>query len=183
MQQCAPTLKRMSLELGGNAPFIVFADADINAAVEGAVASKFRNAGQTCVCANRIYVHESVAAEFAQKLAAAAGALKLGDGAVKGTQVGPMISHVAVERTEAFVASAVQRGATLLTGGKRGNVGPGYEKGYFFQPTVLSNVPFDCDIMLKEIFGPVVRKNLLKALIGVRLFFYLYDVCLPTVDF
>ena len=112
MQQCAPTIKRLSLELGGNAPFIVFEDADVDAAVEGAMLSKFRNAGQTCVCANRIFVHDAVYDEFRSKLAARVGALRVGDGMVPGVSVGPMISAAAVENVDALVREAVVHGAS-----------------------------------------------------------------------
>jgi acyl-CoA reductase-like NAD-dependent aldehyde dehydrogenase len=128
---CAPTLKRLSLELGGQAPFIVFGDADVDAAVEGAIASKFRNAGQTCVCANSFFVHESVADAFAEKLTARVAALRVGDGLVPGVAVGPLISARALEGAEAFVADAVSRGARVLTGGRRLATEVNGGKGYF----------------------------------------------------
>jgi len=150
MQQCAPTLKKLSLELGGNAPFIVFEDADVDAAVEGAVASKYRNAGQTCVCTNRFYVHEKVYAPFVAKLAARAAALKVGPGFEAGVQQGPLIDAQALEKVEAHVADARARGATVVTGGQRHALG-----GTFFQPTVLSGVHHDMLVAREETFGPV----------------------------
>jgi succinate-semialdehyde dehydrogenase/glutarate-semialdehyde dehydrogenase len=141
-QQCVPTLKRVSLELGGNAPFLVFEDADIAAAVEGAVASKYRNTGQTCVCTNRFIVHEAVYAAFTRQLATAVGALKVGDGTDPGVQQGPLINASAVQTVEEHIADATAKGATVLTGGHRHARG-----GTFFEPTVLTDV--------EETFGPV----------------------------
>jgi succinate-semialdehyde dehydrogenase / glutarate-semialdehyde dehydrogenase len=150
MEQCAPTVKKISLELGGNAAFIVFDDADIDAAVEGAIASKYRNAGQTCVCANRIYVQDSVYDEFARKLAAAVGKLKVGNGADAGVDQGPLIEEKAVRKVEQHIEDALGKGAKLLTGGQRHALGHS-----FFQPTVLSEVTSDMLVASEETFGPL----------------------------
>ncbi|MFL6632216.1 MAG: NADP-dependent succinate-semialdehyde dehydrogenase [Massilia sp.] len=150
MQQCAPTVKKLSLELGGNAPFIVFDDADLDAAVEGALASKFRNAGQTCVCANRIYVQDGVYDAFAAKLAAAAERFKVGHGVEPGVDIGPLIDGDAVAKTEQHVADALSKGARVLTGGGRHTLG-----GTFFQPTVLADVDASMLVAREETFGPV----------------------------
>ncbi|MEW6163632.1 MAG: NAD-dependent succinate-semialdehyde dehydrogenase [Pseudomonadota bacterium] len=150
MAQCAPTLKKISLELGGNAPFIVFDDADIDAAVEGAMASKYRNAGQTCVCANRLLVQEGIYEAFAQKLAARVAALKVGAGTEEGVNQGPLIDVQALAKVEAHVADAVAQGARVLTGGKRHARG-----GTFFEPTVLADVTPAMRCAREEIFGPV----------------------------
>lgn len=150
MEQCAPTIKKMALELGGHAPFIVFDDADLDAAVEGAMRSKYRNAGQTCICTNRFYVHTSVYDQFVEKLAAAAANIKVGNGWEKGVQEGPLIDDDAIDKVERHVADAVSKGAHLATGGHRHALG-----GNFYQPTVLSNVTEDMSIMHEETFGPV----------------------------
>jgi succinate-semialdehyde dehydrogenase/glutarate-semialdehyde dehydrogenase len=149
-QQCVPTLKRVSLELGGNAPFLVFEDADIAAAVEGALASKFRNTGQTCVCTNRFIVHDAVYDAFNRQLAAAVSALKVGDGLESGTQQGPLINESAVQTVEAHVADATAKGAKVLTGGHRHARG-----GTFFEPTVLTDVTDQMRCAVEETFGPV----------------------------
>ncbi len=146
--QCAPTIKKLSLELGGNAPFIVFDDADIDSAVEGALASKYRNAGQTCVCANRLYVQDSVYDQFVQKLALKAKAIKVGNGFEPGVTQGPMIDDNAIAKIERHVADAVSKGARVLTGGKR--VGD-----RFFEPTVLTDTTSDMLCAREETFGPV----------------------------
>ncbi|MBC7955503.1 MAG: NAD-dependent succinate-semialdehyde dehydrogenase [Cytophagales bacterium] len=146
--QCAPTIKKLSLELGGNAPFIVFDDADIDSAVEGALASKYRNAGQTCVCANRLYVQDSVYDQFVEKLAVKAKAIKVGNGFEAGITQGPMIDDNAIAKIERHVADAVAKGATVLTGGKR--IG-----ARFFEPTVLTNTTSDMLCAKEETFGPV----------------------------
>ncbi|TIB75644.1 hypothetical protein E3Q22_03906 [Wallemia mellicola] len=148
MQQSSQTLKKLSFELGGNAPFIVFDDADVDAAVAGAIACKFRSSGQTCVCANRIYVQSSVYAEFASKLAQKVDAFKLGYGLDEGTTHGPLIAERALEKVEQHVDDAVKRGAEVLSGGKR--VG-----GNYFAPTVLANVPEDALVNCDETFGPL----------------------------
>jgi len=150
MEQCAPTVKKISLELGGNAPFIVFDDADLDAAVEGAIASKFRNAGQTCVCANRLYVQDGVYDEFARKLAVAVGKLKVGDGREEGVTQGPLIEEKAVRKIEQHIEDAQAKGAKLLLGGKR------HALGYsFFEPTVLTDVTSDMLVAHEETFGPL----------------------------
>jgi succinate-semialdehyde dehydrogenase / glutarate-semialdehyde dehydrogenase len=150
MTQCAATVKKMSLELGGNAPFLVFDDADIDAAVEGAVISKYRNTGQTCVCTNRFLVQEGVYNQFAEKLAAAVEKMKVGDGLKGETQQGPLIDMAAVEKVEEHIADALAKGARILTGGKRHELG-----GSFFQPTVLADVKQDMLVAREETFGPV----------------------------
>lgn len=150
MAQCAPQIKKLSLELGGNAPFIVFDDADIDAAVEGALQSKFRNAGQTCVCTNRIYAQRTVYDEFVGKLAHEAGRLRVGDGFEEGTQIGPLIDSAAVGKVQEHIKDAVDRGAILLQGGA-----PDPRGGTFFQPTVLSNVTQEMIVAREETFGPV----------------------------
>lgn len=148
--QCAPTLKKMSLELGGNAPFIVFDDADLDAAVEGALASKYRNTGQTCVCANRLLVQSSVYDAFAAKLAAAVAKLKVGNGLEPGVSQGPLIDPPALEKVEQLVADAVGKGARVLAGGKRHALG-----GTFYEPTILADVTPAMRVAQEEIFGPV----------------------------
>jgi succinate-semialdehyde dehydrogenase/glutarate-semialdehyde dehydrogenase len=150
MQQSAPTLKKLSLELGGNAPFIVFDDADLDAAVEGALMSKYRNAGQTCVCTNRFYAHASIYDAFVERLAAKAEQLKVGSGFENGVQQGPLIDSNALAKVEAHVADARSKGARLVTGGQRHALG-----GTFFQPTVLANVTSDMLVAREETFGPV----------------------------
>lgn len=150
MKQCSSTLKKMSLELGGNAPFIVFEDADLDAAVEGLMVSKYRNSGQTCVCTNRTLVHESVYDEFAAKLAEKVGALKVGDGFAEGVNQGPLINMAAVEKVEDHISDAVEKGAKVLVGGKRHALGK-----TFFEPTLLGNVTTDMKVTYEETFGPV----------------------------
>ena len=150
MAQCAPTIKKLSLELGGNAPFIVFDDADLDAAVEGAMISKFRNAGQTCVCANRLFVQDAVFDAFATKLAAKVAALKVGDGTADGVTQGPLIDMAAIEKVESHIKDAVSKGAKLIAGGKRHALG-----NSFFEPTVLADVTIDSLIFSEETFGPV----------------------------
>lgn len=150
MQQTASTIKKVSMELGGNAPFIVFDDADLDAAVEGAMISKYRNAGQTCVCANRIYVHAKVYDAFAAKLVAAVEAMKVGDGFAEGVRIGPLIDQKAVAKVEEHIADATSKGAKILTGGKRHELGQS-----FFQPTVIANVTKDMAVSREETFGPL----------------------------
>ena len=150
MAQSAPTVKKLSLELGGNAPFIVFDDADIDSAVEGAMASKYRNAGQTCVCANRIYVQDGVYDEFVKKFAAKVAAVKIGNGFEDGVSQGPLIEPAALDKVERHVADAVAKGGKVLTGGKRAtDVG-----SQFFQPTVLADARQDMLCATEETFGP-----------------------------
>ncbi|MES2349284.1 MAG: NAD-dependent succinate-semialdehyde dehydrogenase [Pseudomonadota bacterium] len=150
MAQSAPTIKKLSLELGGNAPFIVFDDADLDAAVEGAIASKFRNAGQTCVCANRLYVQDRVYEQFAEKLVAAVAKLRVGNGVERGVTQGPLINEQAVQKVERHVADALAKGGRLLTGGKRHVLGHG-----FFQPTVIADISPDMLVAKQETFGPL----------------------------
>ncbi len=148
--QCAPTLKKMSLELGGNAPFIVFDDADLDAAVEGAMASKYRNTGQTCVCANRLLVQDGVYDAFMVKLKTAVLALKVGNGVQDGVTQGPLIDDAAVEKVEELVQDATSKGAQIITGGKRSVLGR-----TFYEPTILGNAQADMRIAKEEVFGPV----------------------------
>ncbi|NKJ51189.1 succinate-semialdehyde dehydrogenase (NADP(+)) [Burkholderia sp. SG-MS1] len=150
MSQCAPTVKKLSLELGGNAPFIVFDDADLDAAVEGALASKYRNAGQTCVCTNRFYVQDGVYDAFTRKLAAAVSRIKVGNGFETGVMQGPLINEAAVEKVEAHIADAVSHGARVLAGGKRHAAGT-----LFFEPTVVEGVTASMRFATEETFGPV----------------------------
>jgi succinate-semialdehyde dehydrogenase / glutarate-semialdehyde dehydrogenase len=148
MAQCAPTIKKLGLELGGNAPFIVFDDADLDAAVAGAMISKYRNAGQTCVCANRILVQEGVYDKFAEKLAVAVKNLKVGDGVEVGVTTGPLINKAAVAKVQEHIADALSKGARLVVGGK--SMG-----GNFFEPTLLRDVTTDMAVSREETFGPV----------------------------
>jgi len=150
LAQCAPTIKKTSMELGGNAPFIVFDDADLDAAIAGAMASKYRNTGQTCVCANRILVQEGVFADFAARLKAEVEKMKVGNGTEPGVVQGPLINAAAVTKVEEHIADAVKRGAKIVTGGRRHPLG-----GNFFQPTVLADVPPGAMIFREETFGPV----------------------------
>ncbi|MGL4409305.1 MAG: NAD-dependent succinate-semialdehyde dehydrogenase [Zoogloea sp.] len=150
MAQCATTVKRVSFELGGNAPFIVFDDADLDAAIRGALASKYRNAGQTCVCANRLLVQDGIYDAFAAKLAEAVAAMSVNDGLVAGTQIGPLINEAAVNKVDRLVQDAVTKGATVIAGGQRHAKG-----GNFYTPTVLGDIHTGMDIAREEIFGPV----------------------------
>jgi succinate-semialdehyde dehydrogenase / glutarate-semialdehyde dehydrogenase len=150
MKQVAPTIKKLSLELGGNAPFIVFDDADLDAAADGAIISKYRNAGQTCVCANRLFVHDKVYDAFAEKLAQKVRALKVGAGTEAGVTQGPLINNDALAKVEEHVSDATAHGAKVLTGGKRHALG-----GTFYEPTVLTGVTPDMKIFREETFGPV----------------------------
>ena len=150
MRQCADTIKKVSLELGGNAPFIVFDDADLEQAVAGAMASKYRNSGQTCVCANRFLVQDGIYDAFAAKLAEAVAGLKVGEGVQEGVQQGPLINPAAVDKVEAHIADALEKGAKLLVGGSRHTLG-----GTFFQPTLLTDVTADMRVASEETFGPV----------------------------
>jgi succinate-semialdehyde dehydrogenase/glutarate-semialdehyde dehydrogenase len=150
MAQCAATVKKTSMELGGNAPFIVFDDADLDAAAEGAIVSKYRNTGQTCVCANRLFVHDKVYDAFAAKLSERVRALKVGAGTEPGVTQGPLINRDALDKVEEHVADATSRGAKIATGGKRHALG-----GTFYEPTVLTGVTADMKIFREETFGPV----------------------------
>ncbi len=150
LEQCAPTIKKTSMELGGNAPFIVFDDANIDAAVAGAIVCKFRNAGQTCICANRILVQDSIYDEFAQKLADKVNALRLGNGLSPHADLGPLIDQNAIDKVEKLIADAKDKGATVKTGGAKPDLG-----GTFFSPTVLTDITKEMLIASEEIFGPV----------------------------
>jgi succinate-semialdehyde dehydrogenase / glutarate-semialdehyde dehydrogenase len=152
MREAASSVKRVSLELGGHAPFIVFADADIDAAARGAIASKFRNAGQTCVCANRLYVHASIVGAFTEALRPLVAALKLGNGLDAGVHIGPLIDDAGLKKVEAQVTQATAAGARILVGGHRPST---FDRGYFFEPTILTNVTDDMLVMREETFGPV----------------------------
>ena len=180
MAQSAPTVKKMSLELGGNAPFIVFDDADIDSAVEGAFASKYRNAGQTCVCSNRIYVQEGVYEAFAQKFAAKVKTAKVGNGFEDGVNQGPLIEPAAVEKVERHVQDAIAKGARVLTGGKR-------LSGQFFEPTVVADATADMICATEETFGPFAPLFKFKTeqeaidaanntIFGLASYFYTRDV-------
>jgi succinate-semialdehyde dehydrogenase/glutarate-semialdehyde dehydrogenase len=182
MQQCASTVKKVSLELGGNAPFVVFDDADLASAVEGAMASKFRNTGQTCVCANRIFVQDGVYEKFSNMLAERVSQMKVGNGLEDGNVQGPLIDMKAVEKVEEHIADALTKGAKVLTGGKRHEKG-----GQFFQPTVLANVTTDMKVTHEETFGPVAplyrfktEEELLKLAnnteYGLASYFYSRDI-------
>jgi len=182
MEQCAGTVKKVSLELGGNAPFIVFDDADIDSAVEGAMASKFRNTGQTCVCANRMFVQEGVYDEFAKKLGEKVAAMKVGNGLENGVMQGPLIDMKGVEKVEEHIADALEKGARVITGGKRHEKG-----GQFFQPTVLADVKTNMKVTHEETFGPVAplyrfksEEELLKLAndtqYGLAAYFYSRDI-------
>jgi succinate-semialdehyde dehydrogenase/glutarate-semialdehyde dehydrogenase len=148
LKQCADTVKKTSMELGGHAPFIIFPDADLDAAVTGAIASKFRNNGQTCVCANRFYVHNDVYEDFAQKFKAAVAQLKIGNGLEPGVDLGPLIDDNAVKKVEEHIRNAVQKGAKIFHGGKK-------LQGRFFEPTILTDCSDDMLISCEETFGPV----------------------------
>ena len=150
MEQCAGTVKKLSLELGGNAPFIVFEDADLDAAADGAIASKYRNSGQTCVCANRLLVHEKVYDAFADKLAERVSQLNVGNGLEEGVNQGPLIDEDAVEKVEAHISDAVEKGARVVIGGERHALG-----GSFFQPTILADVTPEMAVAREETFGPL----------------------------
>lgn len=152
MQQCSPTVKKVALELGGHAPFIVFDDADIDAAVEGAVQSKYRNAGQTCVCTNRFYVHASVYDAFVEKLSAKVRGIKVGNGFESGVVQGPLIDDQAVEKVQRHIDDATQKGARLTAGGK---LMQGFGSQRFVEPTVLADATPDMLIAREETFGPV----------------------------
>ncbi|PCD77897.1 NAD-dependent succinate-semialdehyde dehydrogenase [Pseudothioclava arenosa] len=182
LRQAADQVMKCSMELGGNAPFIVFDDADLDAAVAGAMASKFRNNGQTCVCANRIYVQAGVYDAFAEKLAAAVRALKVGDGLETGTEAGPLISAKAVDKVEDHIDDVVSHGGKVLTGGKRHALG-----GTFFEPTVLTGVTQDMKVSTEETFGPVaplfkfdtedeVIEKANATIFGLASYFYARDI-------
>ena len=182
IKQCASTVKRVSMELGGNAPFIVFDDADIDAAVKGAIISKYRNAGQTCVCANRVYVQDGVYDEFTEKFTAAVEDLKVGRGDEEGVNVGPLISSSAIEKVAELLQDALDKGAQVVTGGSRHELG-----GLFFEPTVVKDATADMAFAREEIFGPlapVFRFNQDEDVIamandtefGLAAYFYARDI-------
>ncbi|NOH85461.1 NAD-dependent succinate-semialdehyde dehydrogenase [Vibrio sp. 03-59-1] len=150
LRQASETVKKVSLELGGNAPFIVFEDADIDKAVQGALISKYRNAGQTCVCTNRLYIHDAIYDQFLAKYTQAVSKLVIGDGLVDGTEIGPLINQKAIDKVEQLVNTAVEQGATLTLGGNISEVGH-----QFYQPTILTDVTEEMDIAHQELFGPV----------------------------
>jgi succinate-semialdehyde dehydrogenase/glutarate-semialdehyde dehydrogenase len=150
MAKAAGTIKKVALELGGNAPLIIFDDADIDVAVTGAIASKFRNMGQTCVCANRIYVQSGIHDRFLERFAAAVASLKVGDGQVEGVQQGPLIDEAAVQKVQQHIDDAITQGARIVTGGRRHALGQ-----TFFEPTVLADVTANMRIAVEETFGPV----------------------------
>lgn len=182
MGQCAPQIKKVSLELGGNAPFIVFDDADLDAAVEGAIASKYRNMGQTCVCANRIYVHDAVYDAFAEKLAAAVQALKVGNGLEDGVLQGPLIDENAVKKVQAHIDDAISKGGHILSGGKSHALG-----GLFFEPTIITDVTAQMKVASEETFGPLaplfrfhtddeVIEQANDTIYGLAAYFYSRDI-------
>jgi succinate semialdehyde dehydrogenase (EC 1.2.1.16) len=182
LRQAADQVMKCSMELGGNAPFIVFDDADLDAAVEGAMASKFRNNGQTCVCANRIYVQAGVYDAFAEKLAKAVAALKVGDGLEEGTEAGPLINEDAVEKVQEHIKDVLDRGGAVITGGERHEMG-----GTFFKPTVLTGVTQDAKVSTEETFGPVaplfkfeteeeVIEKANATIFGLASYFYARDI-------
>jgi succinate-semialdehyde dehydrogenase/glutarate-semialdehyde dehydrogenase len=155
MKQSADTMKRLSLELGGHAPFIVFDDADVDAAVEGALVSKMRNMGQTCVCANRVFVQRGILDEFSKKLTEKMAAMKVGDGTEEGVEVGPLIEPKAIDKVERHVADAREKGATVALGGERPNGANGSSGGNFYAPTVLLDADDSMLVAKEETFGPV----------------------------
>ncbi|MDO5625527.1 MAG: NAD-dependent succinate-semialdehyde dehydrogenase [Pseudomonadota bacterium] len=180
MAQCAPTIKKLGLELGGNAPFIVFDDADVDAAVEGALASKYRNAGQTCVCANRLYVQDGVYDAFVKKLAAKVKAMKVGNGFDEGVAIGPLIEPAALTKVDKHVKDALKKGGKLLTGGQR-------LKGQFYEPTVIANASASMLVAREETFGPLAPVFRFKeeqeaidaanaTIFGLASYFYARDV-------
>jgi succinate-semialdehyde dehydrogenase/glutarate-semialdehyde dehydrogenase len=153
-RESADTLKKVSLELGGNAPFIVFEDADLEAAVAGLMASKFRNAGQTCICPNRVFIHEAVVEPFTALLTRKVKALRVGRGSDEATEIGPLINARAIAKVEEHIADAVAHGARVIIGGKRARVGD--SAGHFFEPTIIANVTSQMRLSCEETFGPVV---------------------------
>ncbi len=182
MRQCSDTVKKVSLELGGNAPFIVFDDADLDAAIEGAMLSKYRNAGQTCVCANRFYVHDSVYDEFCHRFSARVEALKVDDGFADGVNIGPLITEVARDKVDGLVRDAVANGARVITGGA-----PHARGGNFYAPTVLADAKPGMAVLTEEIFGPVapivrfssdaeVVKLANDSIYGLAAYFYSRDI-------
>ena len=182
IEQCAKTVKKVGMELGGNAPFIVFDDADLDKAVQGAMASKYRNAGQTCVCANRIYVQDGVYDKFAEKLAAEVKKLKVGNGVDAGVTIGPLINKAAIDKIEEHIEDATSKGAKVILGGKRGALG-----GSFYEPTIMTGVTSDMKVAREETFGPVAplfrfktEEDVIKMAndteFGLAAYFYSRDV-------
>lgn len=182
LEQCASTVKKVSLELGGNAPFIVFEDADIQLAVKGAMAAKFRNTGQTCVCTNRFYIHENVVGKFIDQLKEAVLHLKMGDGFEEGVEQGPLISVAAMDKVESHLSDAIDKGAEIVCGGKRHSLG-----GTFFEPTIVKNVKPEMIMTQEETFGPVaailtfkteeeVLEEANKTNSGLAAYFYTQDL-------
>ncbi len=182
IEQCAKTVKKVGMELGGNAPFIVFDDADLDKAVQGAMASKYRNAGQTCVCANRIYVQDGVYEKFAEKLAVEVKKLKVGSGVETGVTTGPLINKAAISKVEEHIEDALSKGAKILVGGKRHKLG-----GSFFEPTILTGITQDMKVAREETFGPVaplfrfkteeeVIKQANDTEFGLAAYFYSRDI-------
>ena len=181
MAQCAPTIKKLSLELGGNAPFIVFADADLEKAADGLIASKYRNAGQTCVCANRIYVQDTIKAEFLDIFVKKVAALNVGNGMEEGVTIGPLINKKALDKVQALLKDALDKGATLITGGSTNPVSK-----LAYNPTVITDLNTDMDIANEEIFGPIAtmftfatEDEVIKAandtIFGLAAYFYTND--------
>ncbi len=181
MAQCAPTIKKLSLELGGNAPFIVFDDADLEKAADGLIASKYRNAGQTCVCANRVYVQASIKDKFLDIFVKKVKALKVGDGANDGVDIGPLINEKALQKVQALLKDALDKGATLITGGDTNNA-----SNLSFNPTVITDITTDMDIASEEIFGPIAtifvfetEEEVIRAandtIYGLAAYFYCSD--------
>ncbi|MEM8571936.1 MAG: NAD-dependent succinate-semialdehyde dehydrogenase [Pseudomonadota bacterium] len=186
LRQAADQVMKCSMELGGNAPFIVFDDADLDAAVEGAMISKYRNNGQTCVCANRIYVQSGVYEAFAEKLAAALAKMQVGDGLSEGAQLGPLINEAAVEKVEAHIADAVSKGGSVFAGGKRHALG-----GTFFEPTIVTGATPEMDFAQEETFGPLAPlfrfdtvENVVEmandTIFGLAAYFYARDLSRVT---
>ena len=182
MEQCAGTMKKLSLELGGNAPFIVFDDADIDAAVDGLIAGKFRNCGQVCIAPNRIYLHEAIHDKFVEKLVGKAKDIQVGDGAEKGTDLGPLINEAGFEKVQSFVQDALDKGAHLQLGGQPDEAGE-----LFFEPTILTNMSADMKITCDEVFGPVaaiykfsdvddVIEKANDTIYGLASYFYTRDI-------
>ncbi|WP_458415462.1 NAD-dependent succinate-semialdehyde dehydrogenase [Schinkia sp. CFF1] len=159
MKGAADTVKKLSLELGGHAPFIVMDDANLDKAVKGVIASKFRNAGQTCICTNRVYVHESIKEQFNEKYTAAVKKLKVGNGLDSGVDVGPLIDGKALDKVKEHIKDALSKGAVVLTGGNAVNI----ENGFYFEPTILSNVTDDMLCMTEETFGPLAPVTTFKT--------------------
>lgn len=182
MSQCASTVKKLSMELGGNAPFIVFDDADLNKAATGLIASKYRNAGQTCVCANRVYVQSSVKDKFLEIFKQKVESLKVGNGLVEGVEVGPLINQDALDKVENLLSDALDKGATLISGGQKHDAGD-----LSFQPTIITDIKNDMDIAQQEIFGPIapvfvfdteeeVIKHANDTIYGLAAYFYTNDL-------